>query len=259
MIRPNRLPDMIGCFRESIMDRNRINASIQKGSYAGDLFDYACEKAVLILTAEDMENLVAELSACFRDSHGTEAGSISAEDAAKSAESILRSAAGMIFDREMTACISTYDEKYVTMDIVRQDETVFTLSVDLSGRDSFRLVMARQAEDAAYYDEVTCSVSSGEIAYSFSLYRTAASSFRMVKEEECVQFAEISFLDLDSENWSFEGEIHSVLLPAAAHIKGNRTTGKDDKGIIVAGLSFDGQMQEISEILLSALNSILQP
>ena len=253
LIEPETFPDLVSCFNGLIQDRNAEMATIQNGCYVGDLFESACEKQYLELNEKDIEPLCNDLVERFRS--GTDSGLNKESDI----EYVLKLFAAQLFNQETTACISTFDRQYITIEIVRRLETLFTISADLRAKDSYRVVIGRRAGDMVYYEEITCRRSNDETDYFYSLYRTEAPSFRMVSEEDCIQFAEFRCMDDKDDRFSFDGEIESVLLSSTAKITGGSMTGNDKRNIVYAEMEIEEQAQGIIDTIIPALYSVLQP
>ena len=216
LIRPEILPRLLLCFRETVLDLN---------SYAGDLFEHAITKEEIELTGEAVNNLISEIAGRFQNTLDETTGAFLQPETMKKLEQVLRSIAGKVFDANTRARISTYDRKYFTIDIIRGEEVMIALSADLSVTDGFHILLARRAADSVFYEELTCDESPEGIEYASSLFRSEAPAFRMISEQDCVQFAEIRFTGIAGEDYAFEGGIQSVLFESSLHIKGNRTQG----------------------------------
>ena len=258
LIRPEVLPRLLLCFREAVLDLNKERASTHEGSYAGDLFEHAITKEEIELTGEAVNNLISETAGRFQNTLDETTGASLQPETLKKLEQVLRSIAGKVFDTNTRARISTYDRKYFTIDIIRGEEVMIALSADLSGTDGFHILLARRAADSVFYEELTCDESPEGIEYASSLFRSEAPAFRMISEQDCVQFAEIRFTGIAGEDYAFEGGIQSVLFESSLHIKGNRTQGAQGRGTISTELEAEGQGSEFSEQLIPMLNSILQ-
>ena len=246
------------CFREAVLDLNKERASTHEGSYAGDLFEHAITKEEIELTGEAVNNLISETAGRFQNTLDETTGASLQPETLKKLEQVLRSIAGKVFDTNTRARISTYDRKYFTIDIIRSEEVMIALSADLSGTDGFHILLARRAADSVFYEELTCDESPEGIEYASSLFRSEAPAFRMISEQDCVQFAEIRFTGIAGEDYAFEGGIQSVLFESSLHIKGNRTQGAQGRGTISTELEAEGQGPEFAEQLIPMLNSILQ-
>lgn len=258
LIRPEVLPRLLLCFREAVLDLNKERASTHEGSYAGDLFEHAITKEEIELTGEAVKNLISETAGRFQNTLDETTGASLQPETLKKLEQVLRSIAGKVFDTNTRARISTYDRKYFTIDIIRGEEVMIALSADLSGTDGFHILLAQRAADSVFYEELTCDESPEGIEYASSLFRSEAPAFRMISEQDCVQFAEIRFTGIAGEDYAFEGGIQSVLFESSLHIKGNRTQGAQGRGTISTELEAEGQGSEFAEQLIPMLNSILQ-
>lgn len=258
LIRPEILPRLLLCFREAVLDLNKERTSTHEGSYAGDLFEHAITKEQIELTGEAVSDLISETAGRCQNTPDETTGASLQPGTLKKLEQVLRSIAGKVFDTNTRARISTYDRKYFTIDIIRGEEVMLALSADLSGTDGFHILLARRAADSVFYEELTCDESPEGIEYAGSLFRSEAPAFRMISEQDCVQFAEIRFTGIAGEDYAFEGGIQSVLFDSSLHIKGNRTQGAQGRGTISTELEAEGQGPEFAEQLIPMLNSILQ-
>ena len=256
LIKPDTLPGMVRVFRETAADWSKEKAKSQTGTYSGDLFESASERTEIILEPEDtklfFEDLIRHIPAADKPADVE----VPDENTVKSAESISRFIADYISESGTSILISTYDTCYITIEMINQQETIMTISTDLSENNAFRAVIAKGSGNAAYYEEITCQESDAETETAFSLFRTKASSFRMVNEQDCLQYAEIRFKDREESSCYFEGEIHSVLLPSPARITGTRSHDETGQDKVHAELSIDGQEQGLTEILTTVLNSL---
>ena len=259
LIRPDLLPRLLICFRDTVLDLNKERASAQTGSYAGDLFEHASTKEEIELTGEEMSGLISETASRWPNPLNEATGASLQPETLKRLEQIVRSITDKTFGPNTRAKISTYDQKYLTISILRGEEIIAALSADLYGKDGFRMLLARGAADSVFYEEITCVESTEGIDYASSFFRANAPSFRMVSEQDCVQFAEIRFTGFAGEDYAFEGEIQSVLFASTMHIKGNRMQGEDGRGMISTELEAEGQIMELAEMLIPMLYSFLQP
>ena len=261
LLYPDLLPELIRGFGEKITEWNKKKASIEKGSFVGDLFEHASEKEVIEIDAKDIDMLIGELAGQLTDpeTNNVEDETPAAQNAAY-LSAALRSSAGQIFNEETTVRICTFDKnRYFTIDIQNRQDTVVSLSADISQKDSVSLLIVRGAGSAVYYEEINCVSHDTETNYSISLFRSEAPSFRMIKEQECVQFSEIRFDKKSEDTFAFEGEIQSVLLPSAARISGSKGIGENGKGMISVDMAFEEENQEIPVILINVMESIFQP
>ena len=259
LFRPETLPEMLSCFKDVILDWNREKSIILNGFYVGDLFDHASVKEYLEIGPEEMDRLCSDLAGYFQISGKSAAETDSKTNAISGIGYILRSLIAQLFDQDTTACISTFDNQYITIDINRLQETFITISADFSEKNTFSLLMGRRTGDAVYYEELICNRDDDKVDYVISLYRTEIPSFRIIVEQDCIQFAEIHCKNAGSDSFSFEGEIQSILLPSRVSINGKRMTGEENRGIICAEMEVQGQAQEINDTLLPILYSILLP
>ena len=257
LLQPDLLPALIRGFGETITEWNKEKASTEKGFFVGDLFEHAGEKEVIDINANDTEILISRLAGHLAE---TETGGQDEAAAAKRAENIssaLKFLEKQIAGEETTARISTFDKnRYFTIDIQNHQETVLSLSADLSQKDTVCLLICRGAGDAVYYEEINCVSHEAETDYTISLYRTEAPSFRIIKEQECMQFSEIRFNKKSEDTFDFEGEIQSVLLPSAAKINGGKSIDEDGKGTISVDMAYDEQNQGIPGMMIKILDSI---
>ena len=251
MIRPEIIPRVIDCFVETIMARNNQNAKEkQKGFFSGDLFEQASEKQEIDLSKEDMQLLLNDLISRIQ---GKE---IDAETKA-SIERIMQLFIRQICEEDRKVKISTYDQgRYLTLNIAWKQDTILIISADLSEKDTYRIVIGRGTDNAVYYDEISCKQNGMETDWVFSLYRTMAPSFGMVNEQDCVQFAEVRITDLNNKAVHFEGEIHSVLLPVAAGISGEKPAGEEEISIEIY---IGKNKEEITEVLIPILDNLMTP
>ena len=253
LIRPDFLPELINCFKDVITETNKEKATVYKGFYVGELFEHATEREFIELNREEIKHFCTVLAENCHYSSQTEADP--STNKSKCVESILDSFVDYLFDYETTACISTFDKQYITINIVRQHKPIAVISADFSAKDSFRILVARSAGDATYFEELTCKNVNDKIEYTVSLYRTETSSFRMISEQDCLQFAEIRCINTENERYSFEGEIQSVLLTSAAHVRGSRMIGEDNRDVIRIEMEIEENAQEIIGNIFQMLKS----
>jgi len=252
VIKPDILPEMMVCFAETIIARNNEKSTeIQTGFFSGDLFDLETEKQVIVTDKEDMQLMLSDLISRIPEKE------MDAETK-NSIERIIQLLIRQIYENETTISISTYDQgHYLTVDISGKQGTMLIISVDLSEKDTYRIVTGRGTGGAAvYYDEISCKQNGTETDYIFSLYRTTAPTFRMVREQDCVQFAEIRVTDQGDKSFEFKGEIHSVLLPEAVGIIGNRPAGEEKVSI---EMNIGGREEEMTEVLMPILFNLMTP
>ena len=251
---------LLACFRDAVLEMNKKGAIREEGSYAGDLFDHAKTKEEIELTGEDLNVLISAATERCQQNQGNETTeSPMTPETAKKADQMIRSAAGKIFDLNTKVRISTYDQKYLVISVLRGGEVILTLSADLSENEAFRILLARGAAGSVFYEDMTCAAGPEAIVYISSLYRSEASSFRMVREQDCVQFTEIRFTDMAGGNYAFEGELLSVLFDSTMAVKGKKTTGENGRGVISAEITPEGEGPVPVEILIRILNSLVKP
>ena len=260
LIQPELLPRLLLCFRDAVLEMNREGANREEGTFAGDLFDRAKTKDEIEVTGADLCTLIsAATDRCRQNPENETTESTMTPETAKRMEQMICSAAGKIFDLNIKARISTYDQKYMLISVLRNGEVLLTLSADLSEKDTFRLLLARRVAGSVFYEEITCAEGPEAIVYISSLYRSEASSFRMVQEQECVQFAEIRFMDIAGDNYAFEGELLSALFDSTMAIKGKRTTGENGRGTISTDLIPEGEGTDPAEILIQVFINLMKP
>jgi hypothetical protein len=247
LIRPNMLPMVLDSFARAIMERNNeIIVKPQKGFFSGDLFEQAYEKKIIDFTKDDIQLLITDLIGQLQ---GIDA------DVKNSLERIMKLFIRQVYEKEKKISISYYDQgHYLTINIGGKQETVLIVSADLSEKNTYRIVIGRGTGNVAYYDEISCKQSGTETDYIFSLYRTTVPTFRMVSEQDCVQFAEIRITDQGDKAFEFEGEIHSVLLPEVAVITGNRPAGEEKVNI---EMNIGEREQETTEVLMPILFQLM--
>jgi len=251
MIRPDILPKLIDCFAETIMARNNENSKkVQKGFFSGDLFEQASEKQVIDINKEDMQLLLTDLINRIQEKD-MDAATINSLDR------IMQLCVKQIYGNETRTSICSYDQgRYLTVSFGRKQDTILSISADFSEKDTYRIVIGRGTADAVYYDEIICKKNNMETEYVFSLFRTTAPTFRMVREQDCVQFEEIRITDQDNKAFEFEGEIHSVLLPEATVITGYRHAEEEKVSIEI---NFGDYEEEITGILKQILFALMTP
>ena len=247
LIRPNMIPMLIDSFAEAIREQNNeIIGKIQKGFFSGDLFEQAYEKKTIDFNKDNMQLLITDLI-----------GRIQGIDAETkmSLERIMQLFIRQIYENEEKISISSFDQgRYLTVNIGGKQETVLIVSADLSEKDTYRIVIGKGIGSAAYYDEISCKISSTETDYIFSLYRTTVPTFRMVSEQDCVHFVEIRITDQGDKAFEFMGEIHSVLLPETAVITGNRPAEEEKINI---EMNIGEREEEITEVLMPILFQLM--
>ena len=253
LIRPETLPGLLSCLGETVTDLNREKATVQQGTFAGDVFDQASAREVIELSAEETDRLFSDAAERIgvMETDGGQTGA----DTAKSLLSVLRMIAAGMLSEETKIRISTYDtDKYYTIEVLQQEEPVISLSADLSEKGRCHLIYGRGAEDAAYYEEISCEQEQDTTYYLISFFRTTAPAFRAMSENECVQSAQIRFTRREKDAFDFEGEMQSALLPSAAHISGEAGNGE-----IKAEITPEAEEQWFVKLLQRILNMILEP
>lgn len=247
LIRPNMIQMLIDSFAKAIKERNNeIIKVTQKGFFSGDLFEQAYVKEIIDLNKDDMQLLITDMIGQLQ---GIDS------DAKSSLERIMQLFIRQIYEKEKKISISSYDQgRYLTINFGGKQETVLIVSADLSEKDTYRIVIGRGIGNVAYYDEISCKISGTETDYIFSLYRTTVPTFRMVSEQDCLQFAEIRINDQGDKAFEFMGEIHSVLLPETAVITGNRPAGEEKVNVEIK-LGEHGE--EITEVLMPILFQLM--
>lgn len=247
LIRPNMIPMVIDNFAKAISEQNNeIKGKIQKGFFSGDVFEQAYEKKTIDFNKDDIQLLITDLIGRLQ---GIDA------EAKNSLERIMQFFIRQMYENEKKISISSFDQgRYVTVNIGGKQETILIVSADLSEKDTYRIVIGQGTGSAVYYDEISCKISGTEIDYIFSLYRTTVPTFRMVSEQDCVQFAEIRITDQGDKAFEFMGEIHSVLLPETAVITGNRPAEEEKINI---DMNIGEREEGITDVLMPILFQLM--
>lgn len=245
LIRPDMIPMLIDSFAETITERSNEKAKeTQKGFFSGDLFEQANEKQIIDFNTEDMQLLITDLTGRLRETDA---------ETKTILERILQLLIRQI--KETKIRVIAYDQgRYLTVHIGEEKDTLLIISADLSEKETYRIVIGRGTGAAAYYDEIICKENGTETDYVFSLYRTTAPTFRMVSEQDCVQFAEIRVSDLGDRAFEFKGELHSVLLPETAVITGSRPAGEEKVNI---EMNIEEHGEEMTEVLIPILFKLM--
>lgn len=256
---PEAFPDLVISAKNVIQVWNKEKAYTQHGFYTGDLFDSAYEKEYLELNAQEVELLCFDVVKEFLNNKKTGTEISSETDMKESVVDALWPIISELFDQETTVCISTFDKQYLSVELVRSQNTIFTVSADISKKESFILLIGRRTADAVYYEEINCKRNNDEIDYLFSLFRSEMPVFKGIGEQDCLQFAEIRCRNTINDGFVFEGEIQSILLPSTANIRGRGLDKENKMCIICAEIEIEGQAQNIIDSILPAFNNVLQP
>lgn len=249
LLRPDSAFLLLDCLKQMIVERNKAHAGCEKGLYSGDLFDLATEKELFTLDAAGLKIMMGELADRVAGLKGAEAG--------ESVRLLLANAVGELFSGDTKALFTTFDQnRFLSVEILRGQETVMTFSADLSVEDACTLVLGRGAGDAAFYEKASFERNETGIRTIHRLYRTAAPSFRMTDEAECVLSGDFLFSAIRDEAYAFDGEIRTILLPYPMAVKGSKTAGKEE---ISAEITCGESDEAFTGDLLLILNRLLQP
>ena len=251
LIRPDALPKLADSLAGALAAcAEQAGAETQRGFFTGDLFEQAGEKRDLDLNRAESEKLLEAWAGRIQE-QGTDPKT--AERAAR----FLRQAIAQTFGDETNLHISQFDGgRYLSCEIRDGEKPVLTLSADLSESNSCHAVIGRASGQTAWYEEILCRRNGQETEWILCLYRTEEPAFRMVKEQDCVQFSEIRFSEEGEGIRRFEGELHSTALPAAVRFTGSVNTRE---GSVRAELTADGEGGETAAALIVLINSLLQP
>ena len=248
LTQPGFFADCLNSLKRAIIDRNKTEGSVLYGYYTGDLFEEAFKKEELILSSDELKLLLADISKYYEYGE-TETTGIAA--------GLFSRLISRVTEEDTVFSISTYNEdRFITIEVIQNDLDLMTLSLDYPDENTVGLLIGTGAGDAIYYEEVSCTKSDGKYNYSISLFRTEGESFRQVSEQDCLNFCELHTGDMNILSYDFDGEIQSVLMPAAAYVAGRRSISKDGNGKISVKISSDSEISDALNILRLLLTDL---
>ena len=152
--------------------------------------------------------------------------------------------------------VSSFDEnKYISADVCKNEETVMTVSADLSEEAQTKLLFAWAEDGRTYFREVSFRPEEGSVVLSSAFYAGSGTSWRSVKESSPLFEEKLTVISVTENEAAFFGELSAPALSAPLCVSGSFETGEGTGTRISASAWVDGQYNE--SLLMDATLEVL--
>ena len=156
--------------------------------------------------------------------------------------------------------VSGFDEnKYLSAEVCKNEETVMTVSADLSDQAVIRLLFSWVEAGRTYFREVNFQPEEGGILLSSAFYSGSGTSWRMVKESSPLFEEKLSVISVTENESAFYLELSAPTLSSPLCVSGSFETGDDSVSTRIAASAWVAGLEAEPLQMDATLESLVRP